>query len=332
MIEELMRETFARHESLAPAPEPVRARIEAAATRRRRWRRGTAAVGGTAIALVALVVAVFIRPDALSTGPVVGASASATAAGVAKGPMTFLIIGTDRRPYSADLNRADTIMLAHLPADRSTPYLISIPRDQLVPFGDRQETLGGVYANGSAKSLRDSVQRLTGLVVDGAVEVDFGGLVAVTDAVGGVDLCVPRRIVSEHTQRIFEPGCWHFSGADAMDYLRQRRSFENGDLDRQKNGRAYVKALFKRLAGADIIDVLQVVRAGGGALRMDLGGSELAGLLAVVNELKPDDLVAIAPPATFDGLKPEAAQLWAAVRGGTLTDWVVANPNQVDQR
>jgi LCP family protein required for cell wall assembly len=331
MIEELMQ-TFARHEDLAPPPEQVRRRIDAVATRRRRVRRGL--VGGAAVALVALFAATYLRLDAVSTAPQVGASAGVSTA-AARGAVTFLLVGTDKRPWDSEPNgliRSDTIMLAHLPADRSGLYLISVPRDQMVPFRGTREKLTFVYATEGARGLRDAVRSLTGVPIAGAVEVDFAGLVAVTDAVGGVDLCVPRRAVSEHTMRIFEPGCRRFTGEEAMDYLRQRRSFAWGDLDRQAHGREYLKALYTRLGDAGLPELLGVIGAAGSAVRVDSGGLELAALFAAVRDVKAGQLSGIAPPADFDGLLPPAAQLWAAVRDGTLPDWMAANPKQVDQR
>jgi hypothetical protein len=117
-----------------------------------------------------------------------------------------------------------------------------------------------------------------------------------------------------------------------MDYLRQRRSFENGDLDRQKHVREYVDALYERLRDADLAEILRLAKVAGDALRIDLGANELAALFAAARTVKADDLVSIAPPATLDGLEPQAAQLWTAVRDGTLPAWVAANPKQVDQR
>ncbi|GIJ66130.1 LCP family protein [Virgisporangium ochraceum] len=335
MIEQLM-ETFARHEDLAPAPDQVRKRIDAAVTRRRRVRQGL--VGGTAVALVALVATVFVRLDAVRTVPDVAASTVASAVAAPRGPMTFLLVGTDKRPWdnAPDFVRADSIMLAHLPADRSAPYLISLSRDQMMPFRGDRERLSFYYAHDGIRGLRDAVQSLTGIPIDGAVEVDFAGLVTVTDAVGGVDLCVRRKAVSEHTGRIFQPGCRHFSGEEAMDYLRQRKSFEAGDFDRQKHGREYVSALFKRLADASLPELLTVIQAAGTAIRVDAGGFQLAAVFAAARDLKSGDVVSIAPPAEFDGpntrLLPEAAALWTAVRDGTVQQWALANPQQVGQR
>jgi LCP family protein required for cell wall assembly len=332
MIEELMRETFARHETLAPVPEEVRRRIDTVATRRRRVRRGT--VGCAVVAFVALVATVFMRFDAVRTAPQVGASALASAVVPDSGKaMTFLIVGTDKRPWDnepANWLHADSIMLAHLPADRSAPYVISISRDQFVPFRGQSVELQDVFVSGGAVGLRDAVQALTGITLDGMVEVDFAGLIAVTDAVGGVDLCVDKRIASDHTDRVFEPGCRRFSGDEAMDYLRQEH---RADAVRQARGRAFVRALLARLAGADLPQLVRVIDAARQAIRMDLGQNGLAGVYAAARNVKPDTLTGIAPPAGPGGqLLPRAADLWAAVRDGTLPVWLVANPDRLDHR
>ena len=336
MIEELMRETFARHEDLAPVPEQVRRRIDTVATKRRRVRRG--AVGCTVVAVIALVATIFMRVDAVRTAPQVAASTVASAVDPLAGkPLTILIVGTDQRPWDtepANLRRSDSIMLAHLPADRSMAYVISIPRYQIVSFRGERQMLFDVYVAGGMAGLRDAVQGITGITLDGVVEVDFAGLVAVTDAVGGVDLCLEKRVVSEHTQHVYLPGCRRFSGVEAMDYLRQGNNrSQRDDPARQSHGRAYVKALLTRLAGADLSQIMRVVETARTAIRMDLGPRGLAGLFAVAKDVKPDSLLGLGLPATAGGqLLPEAAEVWAAVRDGTLPAWVVANPDRVDQR
>src|SRR5690606_7796873 len=45
------------------------------------------------------------------------------------GPLNYLIIGTDRRPAQQHPDeRADTVLIAHLPAGLRRAYLVSVPR------------------------------------------------------------------------------------------------------------------------------------------------------------------------------------------------------------
>ncbi|HEX6969177.1 MAG TPA: hypothetical protein VF174_10255, partial [Micromonosporaceae bacterium] len=53
--------------------------------------------------------------------------------GTVSGPLNYLLIGSDRRSRNPDAGeRADTIMIAHIPKSLNRGYLISVPRDLLV--------------------------------------------------------------------------------------------------------------------------------------------------------------------------------------------------------
>jgi anionic cell wall polymer biosynthesis LytR-Cps2A-Psr (LCP) family protein len=80
----------------------------------------------------------------------------------------FILVGSDSRAPSqttgtgGDPNsvspigqRADTIMVVHLPADRKSAYLISIPRDSWVPIpGYGQDKINAALAFGGPRLLR----------------------------------------------------------------------------------------------------------------------------------------------------------------------------------
>jgi len=330
MIEELLRETFTSHETLAPAPDEVRARI-AAAARRRQWRRMS--IGGTAVALVALVLlgaGTLVRPDVLSRPGGLGGLGGGPdgTRPVPSTPITFLLVGTDRRAGTDanELARADAIVLAHLPAGGGAAYLISIPRDELAGA----EKLNGVYARGGVAALRAAVTARTRIPIDGTLELDLAGLASIVDAVGGVDLCVDGRVVSYHRPGVvYEPGCRHFTGMEATDYLRQRMSMPDGDLGRQRHNRQFLEAMYTKVAGADLATLANIARKADGRLRLDLGVFKMAELFAAVRGLSPGDVIGIEPPATFEGLTPAAVDLWTAVTAGTLPQWVAANPGRV---
>jgi anionic cell wall polymer biosynthesis LytR-Cps2A-Psr (LCP) family protein len=328
MIEELLRETFTRHEALAPESEEVRTRIEAVARQRRRKGyviKGTAAV----VAAFALLVAgVSVNLERLRDGaPLPPAQAVLTRP---TGPLTLLLVGLDQ---SSDRQpRADTVLLAHLPAHGEQAYLISVPR-----AGSAASTRAGWVAEFNRH----------GIVLDGAVEVEYRGFVAVTDAAGGVDLCVDRRVVSEHwgiddqgrfvspaeggRPMVYEPGCRRFTGVQALDYLRQRKGLPDGDRGRQRHVRRYLTALLDRLAADDPQRVLAVLAAAGDAVRVDTGRRSLLDLVLMTRGLTSRDVVSIGAPGTEAGeLAPAAEGLWTALRSGTLPTWVVANPDHVD--
>jgi LCP family protein required for cell wall assembly len=145
------------------------------------------------------------------SGP--GASRAPAPAG---GGLNILLVGIDERAGSPGAGiRADTIMIAHIPAARDRVYLISIPRDSRVeiPAYRRTGYAGGVdkinaaYEHGARgpggrtggfELLGLTLRRLTGIAFNAGAIVNFDGLRSVVDAVGGVDMCVDVETTSIH--------------------------------------------------------------------------------------------------------------------------------------
>ena len=110
------------------------------------------------------------------------------------------------------------MLIAHVPQDRSRAYLVSVPRDlgADIPghrFGKLSESfqLGSTRSGaapdlaGGARLTAQTVTGLTGVTFDGTAVLTFDGLRQLTDAVGGVRLCLPEAVESFHTKRVFRP-------------------------------------------------------------------------------------------------------------------------------
>lgn len=131
-----------------------------------------------------------------------------------------LVIGSDARTGGnealgggdkGDIGRSDTAFLLHVYADHRNAVAVSVPRDTLVtippcklPDGSwtrtRPDTMfnaaysTGETARGNPACTQNTVEKLTGLRVDHTVVVDFKGFAALTDVVGGVEVCLPQPI------------------------------------------------------------------------------------------------------------------------------------------
>src|SRR5215218_4619301 len=169
----------------------------------------------------------------------------------------WLLVGSDRRADRAttglDANqplwrygaqRADTIMLVHLPADRGRIYLVSFPRDAWVPIqGQGKAKLNAAFSFGGPPLLIATVERLTGVRVDHFAILDFEGFRSMTDALGGVDVHVTRTVWAPAQKVLWPAGTHHLDGARALDFVRQRHNLPGGDLGRIKRQQAFLKAL-----------------------------------------------------------------------------------------
>jgi anionic cell wall polymer biosynthesis LytR-Cps2A-Psr (LCP) family protein len=149
-----------------------------------------------------------------------------------RGPLNILLAGIDPRG-SHVRPLADTIIVAHIPADRHSAYLFSLPRDLVVwipAFPKSGSTgqyakinaamaLGGQTGPGrydpaqGLELLADTAAAVTGIRrFDGGAVIDFGGFKRLVAAMGGVKMAIDQDVVSEHlkpdgTPRDRAPGC-----------------------------------------------------------------------------------------------------------------------------
>ena len=201
MIEEQLRDSFARHEGQAPDVQELRRGIARLGVRRRRRRIALRSGGAAAIvAVVLLAIPVILRtlpPGGLPTiAPVVTTS-------LPDGPLNFLVLGLD--PY--DPVGSDSVTLVHLSGDHQRAYLVDIERDVLVDIpGHGQGKINSAYALGGAQLTAQIVRNLTGVTVNGVAVVTLDALRDLTDAVGPIRVCLPETVVSIHTGRTFPHG------------------------------------------------------------------------------------------------------------------------------
>jgi LCP family protein required for cell wall assembly len=176
---------------------------------------------------------------------------------VAPGAMNILLLGSDSRnpdftAANADKSRSDTIILMHVQADHKHGYLISIPRDLYVPIpGHDRDKINAAFAYGGLPLVIQTVEGFTGVRLDHLAIIDFAGFEKVTDALGGVDLNVEKTITSIHKPfRTFKAGMNHFTGAEALDYVRQRYQFPDGDISRERHQQQFLRAIMDKAASS----------------------------------------------------------------------------------
>ena len=196
-------------------------------------------------------------PDVFPTAPGRPAPAPEPPAQAPGRAENWLLVGSDRRAdegttgadarapsWRFGAQRADTIMLVHLPADRSRVYLVSFPRDAWVPIeGYGTAKINAAFSYGGPPLLIATVEQLTGVRVDHFAILDFEGFEAMTDAVGGVDVRVTRTVTDPARDVLWTAGTHHLDGARALDFVRQRYNLPGGDFDRIKRQQAFLKAL-----------------------------------------------------------------------------------------
>jgi LCP family protein required for cell wall assembly len=219
----------------------------------RRGRRIALILGTAVVVLIAGVAGTYFWLNGKLNRSVALPATSLTSAGT-----NWLITGSDSR---AGLSRAeidalhvgfdegtlnsDSIMLLHMGTGR--PVLISIPRDSYVNIpGHGNNKINAALAYGGANLLIQTVENVTGLKIDHYMGIGFGGLVAVVNKIGGVEICLKTAISDSYSGVNLSAGCHDLNGDQALAFVRDRHSFATEDLQRIQDQRAFMSALLKK--------------------------------------------------------------------------------------
>ncbi|WP_200307935.1 LCP family protein [Streptomyces adelaidensis] len=185
----------------------------------------------------------------------------------------YLIVGSDSREGlsdeekkelhtgSADGKRTDSMMILH--TGSNGPTLVSLPRDSNVEIPTfvgsesgktfegtgRQVKLNAAYAEDGPELLVRTVEANTGLHIDHYVEIGFAGFANIVDAVGGVEIDIPKGGLKDTKSGAdFEAGKQTLNGEQSLAFVRTRYALARSDLDRTKNQQKFLAALASQTA------------------------------------------------------------------------------------
>lgn len=198
---------------------------------------------------------------------------------VVKGPgKNILLLGSDTRSGSEAAqvsgSRADSIMLMHIPADGKGVYLVSIMRDTWVNIpGYGSAKINAALNYGGISLQVATVENLLGIKIDHVAEIEFEGFKALVNSVGGVDVQVPFNF--DINIWSFKQGVQHMDGGAALAFVRARYQFADGDYQRVRNQRAFLRGLYNTMkakgALSNVGSFQSAVESIAGYMRVDSG-------------------------------------------------------------
>ena len=198
---------------------------------------------------------------------------------VVKGPgKNILLLGSDTRSGSEAAqvsgSRADSIMLAHIPADGKGVYLVSIMRDTWVNIpGYGAAKINAALNYGGISLQVATVENLLGIKIDHVAEIEFEGFKALVNSVGGVDVQVPFNF--DINIWSFKQGVQHMDGGAALAFVRARYQFADGDYQRVRNQRAFLRGMYNTMKAKGALNNVgsfqSAVESIAGYMRVDSG-------------------------------------------------------------
>ncbi|HET6477223.1 MAG TPA: LCP family protein [Thermoleophilia bacterium] len=162
---------------------------------------------------------------------------------------TLLLLGVDSK--AGEPARSDTILLMHFDPETHTINQLSIPRDTRVDIPGRgtDKINAAMFWGGSSLAVK-TVEQFTGVPINHVMIVNFQGFPRLVNAVGGVDMMVPKTITttagSNARTVVYEKGMNHFDGKNAMLYVRIR--YADDDFHRASRQQTFVQALQTKIA------------------------------------------------------------------------------------
>ena len=176
----------------------------------------------------------------------------------------------------------DTMMLLHVPAGGGKATIMSFPRDSWVTIPDHgKDKINAAYGDGYAavqnagtdetarqsagiRLLIRTIAGLTGLHIDHYVQVNLLGFYRISNAIGGVDVCLLHAqnpaSDSDASGRGYSginlpAGHSVIEGSQALAFVRQRHGLPAGDLDRIKRQQYFLSAAFSKvLSGGTLLN------------------------------------------------------------------------------
>ncbi|GAB46908.1 putative LytR family regulatory protein [Mobilicoccus pelagius NBRC 104925] len=264
-------------------------------------------------------------------------------------PVGVLVIGSDARESEADCKlggactstdtNGDVMLLVHLAADRSNATVMSIPRDTMAELPTCTDAKTGTTIpahrgminsalKGGPSCQASAVHRLTGIPVDHFAMVDFEGVVTMSDAIGGVPVCVDADVYDTYSHLKLSKGEHTLVGPAALQFVRSRHAFGDGsDHGRTQAQHLFLSSMIRELKSAgtlsDPVALYRLADAATKAVTVDTGlGSvdKLVGLAAEGGKVPADRITFTTMPTTADPKDPNrlvptpaAKTLWAKI-------------------
>jgi LCP family protein required for cell wall assembly len=282
-----------------------RGRGRRAARGRRALRWTAAGASGVLLSVAALGGYLYVRfdrniksapllPNGVTQAPEVPNEFGQTA-------MNILLLGNAGRVSAADCSlggacddtatSADSMMVLHLSADRSNMTVMSIPRDSIVDLpacaGESRDLINASLVHGASCSVQ-TVHDLTGLTIDHFIEIDMAGVVTMSDAVGGVPVCVTNNVYDDYSHLKLPKGTSTIEGTQALAWIRTRHAFIN-EVYREQAQHMFLAALMRKLKDnasfTHITTLYSVADAATKSLTVDPALSSVTDLLSLAQEL-----------------------------------------------
>ena len=271
------------------------------------------------------------------------------------GSMNILMLGVDHadenEAESAALDgavsqRSDSMMLVHIPEDRKQIYVMSLVRDMWVDIpGYGQHKLNAAVELGGVPLLMQTVEGLFDTKVDHVAMIDFAGFRELSTALGGVKVTNEIPFTANDTDYFYPEGKITLEGDRALRFVRERKSFSDGDYQRVKNQRTFLMAAVNQMLSNDTLTnptkLYNIVDKVSPYLTFDseFDAATIVGLCMQLKNVDTENLEMFTMPTAGSSTSPDGqsielaselavTQISEALQTDTMAKYLAENPPQ----
>jgi LCP family protein required for cell wall assembly len=234
--------------------------------------------------------------------------------GAFEGGFNMLVVGTDNDPNQGDtfgerdatLN--DVNILLHVSADHQNAVVVSFPRDLVIAHPEctdpasgeifpamEAESLNEAFSRGGLACVNTTIESMTGLDINYAAATSFNGVIEMTNAIGGVPVCLVEPIFDSDSGLDLPAGTSVIQGQMALAFLRNRHGVGDGsDLSRIASQQQYLSSMARTLKSAetltDISKLYGLASAAASNIQLSTSLKSLDSMVSLALTMKDVDL------------------------------------------
>lgn len=177
--------------------------------------------------------------------------------------------------FGTDGFRADTLIFISYSKTEDDIVMLTVPRDTKHEVEgmiyEGQDKINAVFCfpdgKGGAENQKKAIEEILGVPIHYWVKVNYYGLIAIVDTIGGVEVDIPFKMdyddrwAEPELHIHFEPGRQVLSGQEAMEFLRWRKNNDgtgDSDLARTKRQQDFIIKVVKKSFGLNITKVIEI--------------------------------------------------------------------------
>lgn len=211
-------------------------------------------------------------------------------------PFTILLMGIDSTDDVLSKNaiaNGDSLILVTFNPKTLNATMLAIPRDSYVPIAcwsgrpENKITHAAAYGN---DCMINTIENYFDVNIDYYAKINFKGLVKLVNAVGGVEVDVPKRLCTDDSSRggqvCINEGHQTLMGEEALVFARNRKQLSNGTFGREAHQQEIIKALIDKMKNIkDVTKFIEILNTVSDSLDTNLTTKQILSFYNVAKDI-----------------------------------------------